>query len=238
MSPERGHPVGDLAAAGYPWAGPVRTGVIGRHGLEPGPLPRALDRACTPVVAVGSNASPEVLVRKLADHLTHGIPIAPAVVQDLLVGHSAHVSARGYIAAAPARVEGTSTPVAVCWFDAAQLAALDATEPNYRRVALPDGMPCRLSPERVPDTQVPGEAADASGTQVVPAQVYDSVHGVLGEDGAVLPLRHQAGVLAWLAERLPPEGLPADHAALADPEVRERVRQAVIDAGLRAPSGL
>lgn len=229
MSPIRGQVGEELPVAGYPWAGPVRSGVLGRDGLTPGRLSAAATAGRTPVVAVGSNASPEVLGRKLADHLTDGIPMAPAVVQDLVIGHSAHVSARGYIAAAPARVAGTSAPVAVCWFDQAQLATLDATEPNYRRVALPDGMPCRR-----PASDLPTGAVD----QVLSAQVYDSIHGILGEDGAVLPLTDQAGVLAWLAHRLPRGSVPPDHATLARPDLRERIRADVERSGLRLPSGL
>ncbi|TQL51778.1 hypothetical protein [Ornithinicoccus hortensis] len=233
MSPIRGQVGEDLPASGYPWAGPVRSGVIRPGGLVPGGLSAAATTGRTPVVAVGSNASPEVLRRKLADHLSPGIPIAPAVVDDLMVGHSAHVSARGYVAAAPGRVEGASAPVAVCWFDEEQLAALDATEPNYRRIVLPGGMPCRL-----PAPAATGGAAPDPADRVDGAQVYDSVHGVLGEDGRVLPLRDQAGVLAWLAERLPPGTVPQDHAALADARCREAVREQIALLGLRVRPAL
>lgn len=229
MSSTRGRAPHDLPAAGYPWSAPVRSGVIRADGLEAGPLSTDATRDRTPVVAVGSNSSAEVLARKMGDHLAHGILIVPAVVENLVVGHSAHVSARGYVAAAPTRRAGKSAPVAVCWFDRAQLAVLDATEPNYRRITLPDGMPCRLPADGV---------AGGAVVEAAHAQVYDSIHGVLGQDGAVLPLMDQAGVLAWLADRLPPGSVPRDHAALADPAVRERIRQDVVRAGLRLPSDL
>jgi hypothetical protein len=221
-----------LPAADYPWAGPVPTGLVGPDGLlgQQLPPPTVLAER-VPVVAVGSNASPEVLAGKLAGSLGAGVPISPGVVEGLLVGHSAHVSARGYVAAAPARQASVSASVAVCWFDADQLAAVDATEPNYVRRPLPADLPCRL-----PDATV-----------VPHAQVYDSVHGVLGEHGAVLALRDQAEVLEWLAARLPeptayglggPRHQPAAHERLADPEVRERIRADLLELGLSVDSGL
>lgn len=207
-----------LPPSGYPWAEPVRAGLLGDGGFLEG----ADDADLTgrvPVVAVGSNASPTVLAGKLGSLLRTGLPVGAGVVDELLVGHSAHISARGYVAAAPARGVGAQ-PVAVAWFDPAQLAALDATEPNYRRISLPDGMPLRVG-----------------GVQVTGAGVYESVHGVLGADGAPLGLLDQAGVLAWLSERLPGLG-GLDHERLADPALRERVRRAALAAGLTLPSGL
>lgn len=226
------HPSRELPAAGYPWAGPVPTGVIGPDGLVGQQLPPSAELAGrVPVVAVGSNAAPQVLVGKLPGLLDAGVPISPGVVEELLVGHSAHVSARGYVAAAPAREAAASAAVAVCWFDVTQLAVMDATEPNYERLTLPAAMRCRL-----PDATV-----------LADAQVYDSVHGVLGEGGEVLGLRDQTEVLEWLAARLPDAtayglggGLhpAARHERLADPVVRERIRADLVRLGLRVDSGL
>lgn len=226
------HPSRELPAAGYPWAVPVPTGVIGPDGLVGQQLPPPAELASrVPVVAAGSNASPQVLLGKLAGSLGPGVPISPAVVQGLLVGHSAHVSGRGYVAAAPSRQQDASASVAVCWFDAEQLAVMDATEPNYHRLRLPADMPCRL-----PDATV-----------LADAQIYDSVHGVLGEGGEVLGLRDQTEVLEWLAARLPDAtayGLgdghdpSTTHQRLGDPDVRERIRTDLVRLGLRVDSGL
>ena len=200
----------------YPWAIRPRTGVLGRDGFRPRPLPsRAALAGRTAVVAVGSNASPDVLIAKLRGLLGTGLPTASAVVDDLLVGHSAHVSARGYVAAAPAPGPGSRATVGLGWFDAAQLARLDETEPNYRRAPLPSS--CRT----------------AAGRVVWGAQLYVSAHGLLAEEGKVLPLRPQAEVLAWLAERLPALAGDLTHDRLRDPAVREGVRHALIAAGLR-----
>jgi hypothetical protein len=86
------------------------------------------------VVAVGSNASPAVMRRKLA----HGgvsttLPMVGGIVEDLGVGHMARVSRRGYLAAAPLLLPGGSTRVYASLLDDAQLECIDATEPGYVR---------------------------------------------------------------------------------------------------------
>lgn len=88
-----------------------------------------------------------------------------------------------------------------------------AAEPNYRREVLTS-------------------ACTWAGGEVVGAQVYVSDHGLLADEGEVLPLRSQAEVLAWLAERLPHLSAELSHERLTDHEVRERARLAVIEAGL------
>ncbi|MGD8201280.1 hypothetical protein ACQE98_11510 [Ornithinimicrobium sp. W1679] len=228
---------------GYPWPEPARSGVLGPSGFrvdDTGPGPRPDDRSGrTPVLAVGSNAAPTVLRAKLAELLGTGVPIALATVEGLHVGHSAHVSARGYVAAAPVRGApvGAAGPrtFTVCWFDDAQLARVDASEPNYRRVTLPEDVSCRPVVGSG-STGVCDGSVGSSGS--VGAQVYASVHGVLGEGGRPLGLRRQEDVLAWLADRLGP-GLRSelDHARLVDPAVRERVRDAVVAAGLVVRAG-
>ena len=200
----------------YPWAVPARTGVVGPAGLVPRLLPSLAGR--TPVLAIGSNASPEVLVGKLGGVMHSGLPVAPALVDGLLVGHSAHVSTRGYLAAAPAPRAGVVAAITLTWCDADQVDQLDASEPNYRRLPLPGSMCRRL-----------GDAGTVPGVQL-----YVSAHGLLADDGEVLPLRPQAQVLAWLAHRLPGLGGDLDHEHLRDPGVRERVRAGLIASDLRA----
>lgn len=214
-----------LPPSAYPWAEPSRTGVLRPDGFVEGAL-RGDFLGRVPVVAVGSNAAPTVLRRKLDGLLESGLPMGSAIIDGLHIGHSAHVSARGYVAAAPAR-GGAEQPVTVCWFDTAQLAVLDETEPNYRRIRLPESMPCRL---------------DALGADVSPAvtqaEVYESIHGVLGEHGAPLALLDQASVLSWLADRLAGLRGSLEPESLADAATRERVRVAMMAAELVLPSGL
>lgn len=198
----------------YPWAVPPVTGTVRPDGVEVGALPSADDLAeRTPVVAVGSNASPDVLVRKLRHLLESGLPIAPAVVEDITVGHFAQVAARGFVAAAPTLSPGARSELAVGWFDEAQLARLDETEPNYRREVLTSS--CMWA-----------------GGDVAGAQIYVSDHGLLADEGEVLPLRPQVEVLAWLAERLPHLAEDLTHDRLTDHALRERVRLSLIERGL------
>lgn len=228
----------------YPWSEPLRVGILRPGGVvedDPGFLvgdaTEAL-RGRTPVVAVGSNAASAVLARKLGASLSSGLPMGTATVDGLHVGHSAHVSAGGYVAAAPAR--GVSArQVTVCWFDPAQLTRLDASEPNYRRVPLPESMPCRSVLPPGPAGRSGPSAWHGKGPLVPGPQIYRSVHGVLGEAGRVLALRAQTGVLAWLAARLPPDlGDRLRHDRLVEPHLRERVRRALVDTGLVLPSAL
>lgn len=198
----------------YPWAVPPVTGTVHPDGVRTGPPPPAATLAGrTPVLAVGSNASPEVLRAKLGGLLATGLPVAPAVAEDLTVGHYAQVSTRGFIAAAPATAPGVHSDLSLGWFDPDQLARLDETEPNYRREVLPS-------------------ACTWTGGRIDGVRVYVSEHGLLADEGEVLPLLPQAEVLAWLAERLPHLAGELTHERLREEEVRERVRRALLERGL------
>ena len=71
------------------------------------------------------------------------LPLVRGQLHNIAIGHSAHVSQAGYIAAAPYPLMGECTPVWLSWLDDVQLMALDDTEPNYRRIRL-DGEACPL----------------------------------------------------------------------------------------------
>ncbi|MFG1948328.1 hypothetical protein [Nonomuraea sp. NPDC048826] len=91
-----------------------------------------------PVVAVGSNAAPGQLWRKFAGHAIRPVvPMTRADVVGVVPGVSAHVSRWGYVPAAPVAVPGEVSRLFVLWLDDRALAALDLTEPNYRRRRLP-----------------------------------------------------------------------------------------------------
>lgn len=132
----------------------------------------------TLVVAVGSNQTPETIARKYARSgrdLQIATPFVRCTVHGLAVGHCAHTSARGYIPAAPYRADGERMELVATWFDDAQLAVVDETEPNYERV--------RLDASRFPLTLATGET---------PARydVYASSWGVVAHERAI-PLRHR-----------------------------------------------
>jgi hypothetical protein len=98
------------------------------------------------VVSIGSNSSPDVLRRKFAKYrqpVSRVLPLVHGQLHNIGVGHSAHVSKAGYIAAAPYFQMGECTTVWVSWLDERQLMALDETEPNYRRIQL-NGEACPL----------------------------------------------------------------------------------------------
>ncbi len=222
---------------GYPWSVSLSGGLIGPQGFRadsPEMMPSGL---ATPVVAVGSNASPQVLIDKLGpvlgDSLPEQIVLQVYAVPGLRVGHSAHVSAGGYVAAAPFliapflanRDHPLSTPAtateapaySVGWFNPRHLAALDATEPHYRRILLPAAV-----------APVPG------------AQVYVSRHGVIGESGRALTLRGQRDIYGWLRARLPclQEGSNNHPRPYAGTKLRDQVRRDLDRLGLALPSGL
>ncbi len=217
---------------GYPWSDSLSAGLIGPKGFRvgsPGVMPGG---STTPVVAVGSNASPRVLIDKLGSVLGHALPeqivVQVHAVPGLRIGHSAHVSTRGYVAAAPFladldrpslthTTQNEPSAYSVGWFSARHLAALDVTEPNYRRVLLP----AEVAP-------VPG------------AQVYVSRHGVIGEDHRALTLRSQHDIYAWLRARLPClQARGNDHPGpYADASLRDQVRHDLARLGLVLPSGL
>lgn len=127
----------------YPGPWPTSSGTLTAEGYFPGDdglvgIASDLDR--TPVVAVGSNASPGVVRTKLREHdVSPVVPFVRACVPDTVTGFTAHISPRGYIAAAPHRRPGTQTTMWVSFLDAEQLECVDATEaPNYRRIRVND----------------------------------------------------------------------------------------------------
>ncbi|WP_284303577.1 hypothetical protein [Mobilicoccus caccae] len=148
----------------YPWTSTPAAGLLdrGRFRAHADPL-RSLDlQGRRAVVAVGSNAAPAVLAAKLPEAR---IPLLPAVMTHLAVGHSAHVSLAGYIAAAPYPYPGARTPVMVSWLEAAALAELDATEPNYERVTV---------------SSVGGDLHADTALHPEDVDLYVSRHGVVG----------------------------------------------------------
>lgn len=157
--------------SGYPWQPIPEPGVIVGGTFRPTAVPdemlasqgAAPMRMRHPVLAVGSNASAAVMDRKLAAAgICSALPMTVGRHDGLAVGHSAHVSMPGYIAAAPYRCGRCRRPFVVVHPDDDQLEALDATEPNYERVRYGEvwvyrsrwevlavgGLPVTLRPQR------------------------------------------------------------------------------------------
>jgi hypothetical protein len=219
---------GALAALDYPGTPAPGNGVLDGDRFW---LGRELDRLDdrTMVLAVGANAAPAWLATKLRRVEVAGVVgMVRAVVGGLGVGHSAHVSRGGYIPAGPYAAHGAAAVVGL-WVTAEQLAAIDATEPNYDRIALrPDQHELRL------ETGRPAPAYD----------LYVSRWGVLAAGGVPLRLGTQRELFARLADDpalstlAPWDDAEAAVRVLADPAARARVRDAfaaerrVADAGL------
>lgn len=176
----------------YPGRWPTRPGTLTAEGWFPGDVGLAqvgLDGDRVPVVAVGSNASPGVMQAKLRDHgVSQTVPFLRASVPDTATAFTAHVSPRGYIAAAPARRSGQESSMWVSFLDADQLAVVDATEePNYVREHVTD-----------PVTLSTGEVLDGY-------DIYRSAWGLIPE----LPFaRNQRAVLRHLRSFFDVPSLP------------------------------
>jgi hypothetical protein len=213
---------GDRLLPLAPAAGPVgrwRTGESGREldaVLRAAEAPPIAERVA--VVATGSNSAPGQMRHKLlAAGCRVVLPMVPVVVTGVRVGVSAHISAPGYVGAAPFTAPGRR-PLTVAWLDADQLAAVDATEPNYRRVPLP--------PDRFP-------VALPDGRVLPEAWLYVGRHGVLAPGGgAPRPCGDQRALLstllagsARLRELLGPAPRDWVIRAAADPLVRAEGRR-------------
>jgi hypothetical protein len=183
----------------YPWDAPESSGVMDGDSFLPLELAVGLDRALAEadaapldsrsmVVSIGSNASADVMRRKFAAYHRPVSPVLPLVrgqLHNIAVGHSAHVSRAGYIAAAPYPLLGECTPVWVSWLDERQLLALDETEPNHRRI--------QLNAEACPLQVGHGEYPEDFS-------LFTSRWGVLSDgDGGKLPFLDQPALFGLLA---------------------------------------
>ena len=106
-----------------------------------------VDAARVPVLAAGSNQSPEQLARKYAPpHADGMIPVQRGVLHDFDVVYAAKFAGYGSIPATFHLAPGTAVTVFVLWLTASQLARMHATEAGYSydrlsgiRVALDGG---------------------------------------------------------------------------------------------------
>jgi hypothetical protein len=243
----RGVGLGRLGRSSHPFSDPLTypgrqstdDGVVGPWGFRAIPAPAVVSSlqqagaapmtSRTPVIGVGSNASPAVLRTKLG--ATSLVPLEVVWLDGVVLAYSAHVSRWGYVPAAvgvdgrgsvSAVRQGLSAPepprarlrVTLGWFDEAQLALLDASEPNYTRV------PVNLGGRSV--------------------WLYDTDRGVLADPrhGAVRPFASQHVILGWVATLLAVSVSPRSLATrlAADATLRAEVTSLLQDH--RVPSGL
>ncbi|MFG2882649.1 hypothetical protein ACGFYV_10085 [Streptomyces sp. NPDC048297] len=168
----------------YPGAWPTESGLL--HGDRMLPLERLVHEDRVPVLAVGSNACPGQLRRKMDDFgIDSPIPMVRVRVTGIDVGVSAHVSRMGYVSASPVKSPHAVRELFLIWLDPRQLAVMDASELNFWRARLP-----------APDVRI--ELPD--GSTLPGAHAYVNWHGVL-HDGAGMPRPHP-GQHALLSELL------------------------------------
>jgi hypothetical protein len=86
----------------------------------------------TAVLAIGSNAAPAQLHRKLAAGSSRTVPVIRATLTGVAIGFSRHITAYGSIPMTPAARDGAVTDVFVTYLDADQLGTITASEgANY-----------------------------------------------------------------------------------------------------------
>ena len=163
-------------AKAYPFDIPQGSYVLDAQGWRP--LSNAPElRARHAVIASGSNASPDRLQAKYADHpnlLDAGIPVMRAQLHDFDSVYSAHIASYGAIPATLAYAPGSEADVFVTWLTDAQLARMHQTEAvgvNYDFV--------KLSGIRL--------LCD-NGAGMTTAHAYISKRGCLNKDGSPVPL--------------------------------------------------
>jgi hypothetical protein len=88
----------------------------------------------TAVLAIGSNAAPAQLHRKLAAGSSRTVPVIQATLTGVAIGFSRHITTYGSIPMTPTPRDGAVTKVFVTYLDAAQLATVTSSEgANYVR---------------------------------------------------------------------------------------------------------
>jgi hypothetical protein len=97
-----------------------------------------------PVLAYGSNASPEVLERKFGDGEDVIVPMIRARLADFDVVYSSHFSPYASIPATLQRSEGTTVTRFVSYLTRSQLHVMNETEPNYFLASI-QGIDCELA---------------------------------------------------------------------------------------------
>ena len=169
------------------------------------------------MLAYGANRSPAGIARKLGTGLPEPpVVVAAARLEGFDAVYSAHVSPYGAVPASLQRRAGAAVDVHVMHLDDAQVAAIDAYEPNYQRRQL---------------AGILLELDDATGLDA--AEAYISLHGCLALEGAECPIteRDQQTVLALVRDRLAP-GQDLDDFILAG--IRDPALQAARTAELRS----
>jgi len=216
-------------AKSYPFPAPDHCFVYEAGGWRR--LDCAVDRAGrVPVLAAGSNQSPEQLARKYGAIADIGpIPAQRGRLADFDVVYAAHLASYGSVPATFQHSPGTAVTVFVLWLDERQLARMHQTEGNYTYD--------HLSGVRV--------ALDAGGA-LDEAYAYSSKVGCLNHEGGCVglaeigadrrrfPAFSQTEILEAVRDRLAPGAALDDfiRAHVGDKDVRAARSTALRDGAL------
>jgi len=209
-------------ATSYPYRIPDHSYVYQDGGIEP--LTTAVERldfgGRTPVLAVGSNQSPEQLSRKFAGADWGMIPVVRTDLKDFDVVYSAHITAYGSVAATLHQAPGVTVSLFVNWLDDRQLNRMHETElpnENYE-------YGCLTGIEPLPET----------GPAVDDLYVYNSRRGVFAPEGEPIALEEVPARNRYWPSRTQPEiqNLVRDHIAPGKP-IEEFIGKSVTDGKTR-----
>ena len=124
-----------LRALNYPYSYPAYDFVLDKGSVAPLPDRNSLEGR-VPVLAIGSNRSPEQLLRKFGDQ--DFLPVTCVKLCDYDVVYAAHIASYGSIPAVLARSPGTIVDIAITWFTKSQLQRMHETEAvSYTHLTLP-----------------------------------------------------------------------------------------------------
>lgn len=159
-------------AKSYPFPIPPHGYLFARGAWRPLDGTRVARAGRTPVLAAGSNQSPEQLARKYKGHDDVEIAAERGVLHDFDVVYAAHISSYSSVPATFQASPGTAVTVFVLWLDDRALKRMHETEGNYTYDS--------LAPIRV-------ELEGAGGT-LAAAFAYSSRVGCLDVGGACAAL--------------------------------------------------
>jgi hypothetical protein len=119
-------------ATTYPYLIPDASYLFEDGGWRVAEIDEAMTAGRIPVIACGSNRSPEQLARKFADFAEKNIPVTIPVqrawLEDFDVVYAAHITGYGSVAANLQHVPGTRVEVSITWLADDMMERMHATE--------------------------------------------------------------------------------------------------------------